>query len=101
MKKTPTNIHADSYFPAHGGHVRDNVARRVAEKRSGKRASYRFGVAWVALNDSAGDPDALDPDVVSNLVSVALLADLFDVDQTRVGRDVVSYRARNKIGAKP
>ena len=59
-----------------------------------KRASYRFGVAWIALNDSVGDPGNLDPRDVSELVSSALLADLFGVETARVGRDVVRARRR-------
>lgn len=57
-----------------------------------KRASYREAVAWVALNDPGGDSDALDTDVVSGLITVCLVADVFDVDPIKVGKDVVSFR---------
>lgn len=57
-----------------------------------KRASYRDGVAWIALNDGAGDTDRLDEAVVAGQVSSLLLADLFGVEASRVGRDVVRYR---------
>lgn len=59
-----------------------------------KRASYREAIAWIAANDSAGDDDALDPEAVSYLITSALVADIFDVPQDRVGRDVVAQRKK-------
>ena len=59
-----------------------------------KRASYRAGVDWIARNDSAGDSDALDPRVASELITSAFLADLFNVEADRIGRDVVRTRKR-------
>ena len=61
-----------------------------------KRASYRFGVEWIALNDSAGDDDALIPERVAELVTTGLLADLFGKDTAQVGRDIVRCRKRNE-----
>jgi hypothetical protein len=57
-----------------------------------KRASYRTAVAWIALNDSGGDIDALNEDAAGKLVTSALVADLFGIDDEQVGRDVVRYR---------
>lgn len=57
-----------------------------------KRASYREAVAWVALNDSAADDDALEVEAVSGLVSTVLVADIFDVDPERVARDIIRVR---------
>lgn len=57
-----------------------------------KRASYREAIAWVALNDSFGDDDNLDEEAAGNLVSAVLIADIFDVDTAKVGRDIVRYR---------
>jgi hypothetical protein len=57
-----------------------------------KRASYRDAIDWIAQNDSAGDADALDEDVVSGYVTSVLVADLFDVAAQRVGADVVKRR---------
>jgi hypothetical protein len=57
-----------------------------------KRPAYRRAIEWVAFNDGAGDPDALDPEVVSGLTTVVLLADLFEVEAEKVGRDVVRFR---------
>lgn len=69
-----------------------------------KRRGYRFGVEWIALNDSAGDGDALDPESAAHLVSTALLADLFCKKQIDVGRDIVRFRkkenARRAEGAR-
>ena len=59
-----------------------------------KRASYREAVAWIALNDSAGE-DELDPKAVSELVSSALVADIFGVTEAKVAEDVIRYRRRN------
>jgi len=62
-----------------------------------KRASYRYAVAWIAENDSAGDDNALDPEVVSELITAQLVADLFDVPPEKVGRDIVRYRKKHGI----
>lgn len=59
-----------------------------------KRASYRHAVAWIGDMDSAGEADALDAEAVSELVSVCLVADIFDVETERVARDVVRWRNR-------
>lgn len=59
-----------------------------------KRASYRHAIDWIAHNDSAGDPDALDEHAAGSLTTSVLVADLFDVDSDRVGRDVVRVRRR-------
>ena len=57
-----------------------------------KRASYRHAVWWIAMND---DYDLTgDEEEVFGIVSVALVADVFEVDQRKVARDVV--RARQK-----
>lgn len=58
-----------------------------------RRASYRHAIDWIAQNDSAGDSDAMDPAAVGYLVSSVLVADIFDVECERVGRDVVRRRA--------
>lgn len=59
-----------------------------------KRASYRDAIEWIALNDSAGDDDATDPEVAGCLVTAVLVADLFDVSSEQVGRDIVRYRKK-------
>ena len=59
-----------------------------------KRASYRDAIDWIAQNDSAADSDAHDPEAVAYLVSSVLIADIFGVEPTRVGKDVVARRAK-------
>lgn len=67
-----------------------------------KRASYRAGIAWIALNDDPGSSDAFNPDTVSELISVGLLADLFDQDPKDTGFAVVEYRLKDRArNAKP
>lgn len=56
-----------------------------------KRASYRFGVEHIALND---EPAEMDPTEMASMISVALLADLFGVTTERVAADVIRLRRR-------
>ncbi len=60
-----------------------------------KRPSYRAAIEWIAHNDSASDDGNLDPSTVGELVSSALVADLFGATTEKVGRDVVAYRTKN------
>lgn len=62
-----------------------------------KRASYREGVEWIALNDENGGPEALDPEMVRSYVSVALLSDLFGVESERIAKDVIRYRKKHDV----
>jgi hypothetical protein len=62
-----------------------------------KRASYKEGVAWIAMNDENGSLDALQPTVVAYYISSLLLADLFNVEPEKVGEDVVKHRKRLKL----
>lgn len=55
-----------------------------------KRASYRHGVYWIAVND---EPTMMDESEIADMVSTVLLADLFDVEPERVARDIVRVRA--------
>jgi len=56
-----------------------------------KRASYREGVAWIAMNDEPG----ATTEETAGLISVALLADLFGATSERVAKDVMRYRDKN------
>ena len=58
-----------------------------------KRASYREGVEYIALND---DPDTTDPEVVMGMISVGLLSALFGVTHDRVASDVVRFREKQR-----
>lgn len=63
-----------------------------------KRASYRAGVEWIALED---DPDAGDDvDNIEGCISVCLLADLFGIDPHRVAVDVARARRRQREDAE-
>lgn len=61
-----------------------------------KRASYREAIAWIAYNDSGADDDALVPERVAELVTSVLVADIFNVETTKVGIDVVNYRRKHR-----
>lgn len=54
-----------------------------------KRASYREGVAWIALND---EPSDVDPDSVASYISTMLLADLFGKEPADVAKAIVRKR---------
>lgn len=45
-----------------------------------KRASYRNAIDWIAQMDSPADDGSLDPETVKELVSSALVADIFDCE---------------------
>lgn len=62
-----------------------------------KRASYREAIDWIANMDSGGDDDADDPEVVRLLITSQLVADIFDVDDLKVGQDVVRRRKKLDI----
>jgi Mg2+/Co2+ transporter CorC len=47
---------------------------------------YRSAVQWIASNDAIGDFDSAEELV--GLVTVAMVADLFDKDQEQVAKDV-------------
>ena len=57
------------------------------------RASYRYGVQWLALNDEASETDV---PIVASFVTTALLADLFGKEPEDVARDVLRYRERHQ-----
>lgn len=63
-----------------------------------KRASYREAIAWIALNDDPGSSDAYDPKEVGRMISSHLVADLFGVDNEKVGKDIVRFRLKVKAG---
>lgn len=63
-----------------------------------KRRGYRYGVAWISLND---DPLETDPEAISGLISVLLLADLFSVEPERVAQDVIRFRRKEEVNRGP
>lgn len=58
-----------------------------------KRASYRDGIFWLAVNDEPGEED---PEEIAAFITTILLADLFDVDPKKVAKDVLTYRKNHK-----
>lgn len=56
-----------------------------------KRASYRVGVSWIALND---EPDCDEIDFVASMISTMLLADLFGKTYEAVAADIIRYRKK-------
>ena len=60
-----------------------------------KRASYRMGVRWIALND---EPTETEMEWVQGFISVCLLADLFGKSTAEVARDVLRYREKTEVG---
>jgi hypothetical protein len=61
-----------------------------------KRASYREAIKWIARNDESANDD--DFEATRNLVSVCLIADLFDVATEIVAQEVHRVRAKIKAG---
>lgn len=66
------------------------IARRIT-----KRASYKAAIAWIAENDGAGDDRAFDPLYCAEIVSAVMVADIFDVDNAKVGADIAKYREKH------
>ncbi len=56
-----------------------------------KRAGYRQGIEWIALND---DPLVMDFEDISCQISVCLLADLFGKEAREVGLAVLAFRRK-------
>jgi hypothetical protein len=65
-----------------------------------KRAGYRHAVQWIALNDGAGDRDATDVNAMRSQITVLLIADLFEVESSKVAQDVVNYRIKGDLRTK-
>lgn len=55
-----------------------------------KRPTYAAAVYWIALNDEPGENDLTH---IEQLISTALVADLFGADEQRVAVDVQRVRA--------
>jgi hypothetical protein len=55
------------------------------------RASYRFGVEWIAENDEWAETD---PQEIAGFISTLLLADLFGKHPLNVAQDIATLRLR-------
>jgi hypothetical protein len=62
------------------------------------RASYRYGVEWIALNDEEAE---LDLDAIAGYISTSLLADLFGKAPIEVARAIRRYRLRRHEAPRP
>jgi len=56
------------------------------------KPSYTQHIAWIAKFDSSIGPNALQLDDVVASPAVMMVADLFGVEHTKVGSDVIAYR---------
>jgi hypothetical protein len=57
-----------------------------------KRASYREAVRWIAFND---EPSETDAESIEGYISTLLIADIFDVDPSKVAKDVLKERNKH------
>jgi len=58
------------------------------------RPTYGAAIDWVANND---EPTCEDLEEVEGMITVRLLADLFEVEPARIAFDVVRLRGRLKV----
>jgi hypothetical protein len=56
-----------------------------------RRASYREGVSWIAMND---EPIDTDVESIAGYISTLLLADLFGKSPDDVAADIKKHRLR-------
>jgi hypothetical protein len=66
------------------------------------RPTLKAAVEWIAVNDNPGEDGPGDPNAerrVSEYISTALVADLFDVSPTTIARRVMALR-RQEADAK-
>lgn len=59
-------------------------------------ARYRDAIAWIAEND---EPLEGDPNVIEGLISVGLVADLWQKAPAMVANDILRYRQRAALRA--
>lgn len=71
------------------------AAAAAEPKGKMKRASYRHGVEWIALND---EPSEFELQTISESISVMLLADIFGLSYLRVAGDVLRQRTQTPVG---
>ena len=64
--------------------TKEQINDETRHLRKSKTMYFKFceGVAWIAANDNPGDNE--DVETLSGYISVALLADLFEVPQEAI-----------------
>lgn len=58
-----------------------------------KRASYRNGIDFIAMNDNC---DMVEEKELVGTGTVFLMAELFGVTQEKVAKDVINYRKKQE-----
>ncbi len=64
----------------------------VRKARRMTQPKYLDAVIWISENDSPGDDD--DVEILSGLVTVCMVADLFNIASDIVAQDVLSCRGK-------
>lgn len=62
-----------------------------------KRASYREGIEWIAINDEPSEKWSLKPEWVSQQATVLLMASMYEKHPLDVAIKVVNFRKRRGI----
>lgn len=91
MVSAPT---APLYVPLVVPPTAPQIMSIIDETAEAKKPSWLKMARWVADNDSAGDDDALDVEAVSQLVTVALIADTTGVSPLTVAEKIVQLRKK-------
>ena len=58
-----------------------------------KRPTYQRAIAFIALNDDPGEDYARDVEQVKCMVSVSVVAHLFNKTTLEVAQDIVEFRS--------
>lgn len=58
-----------------------------------KRPSFKAAIEWIAFND---EPKVFNQEEMSNLISVLLIADIFDISPELVAKKVIAKRLKTK-----
>ena len=66
-----------------------------------KKPSYREAITWIALNDAAGEDWAESIYDVRHMVTVKLVADIFERSDYDVAKAVVEFRKRHDHDGNP
>jgi predicted P-loop ATPase/GTPase len=56
-----------------------------------KTKTYKKAVEWIAIND---EPSETDLEEISGFLTVTLIADLFNIDEQVVAKDVLKIREK-------
>lgn len=65
-------------------------------KNGNMKFSYKKAIEWIAEND---EPREIDLKVISEMISVLLIADLAKKDPIEVAKKIADYRIKHIYGA--